>query len=51
MIKVSLILKDDKLKKVLENKIKLLLNSNSKEVYFVQESYVKDVVSDEILIL
>jgi two-component system response regulator LytT len=51
MIKVSLILKDDNLKKVLENKIKLLLNSNSKEVYFVQESYVKDAISDEILIL
>lgn len=51
MIKVSLILKDDNLKKVLENKIKLLLKSNSKEVYFVQENYVKDVVSDEVLII
>lgn len=51
MIKAKLVLKDDSLKEILKFQIKSCLNSSSKRIDFVEETYIKDYNSNEILIL
>lgn len=51
MIKAYLILKDDNLRDSLKSKIKLFLGSGSERVTFVEENYIKDYASNDILVI
>lgn len=51
MIKAYLILKDNNLRESLKSKIKFFLGSGSERVTFVEENYMKDYASNEILVI